>query len=194
MRFYKTNVILIIGALFISCKETITYSPDVIDFKVVINEINYNSSDNFNPQDWLEIYNLSTDTINIGHWLIKDNNDNHIFSIPANTLLLPDQYLVFCKDTISFKTFYPDINHYFGDLGFGLGGSNDYVRLFDSSELLVDEVNYDDNAPWPTEADGNGPTLELINPSLDNTLGENWIASNGNGTPGAINSIYSADE
>ena len=128
------------------------------------------------------------------HLEIKDNNDNHIFSIPANTLLLPDQYLVFCKDTSSFKTFYPDIDHYFGDLGFGLGRSNDYVRLFDSSKLLVDEVNYNDAGSWPAEADGNGPTLELINPSLDNTLGENWIASNGNGTPGAINSIYSADE
>ena len=194
MRYYKTNVILMIGILCISCKETITDSPHVIDYKVVINEINYHSSDNFNPQDWLEIYNLSTDTINIGHWLIKDNNDNHIFSIPANTLLLPDQYLVFCKDTSSFKTFYPDIDHYFGDLGFGLGRSNDYVRLFDSSKLLVDEVNYNDAGSWPAEADGNGPTLELINPSLDNTLGENWIASNGNGTPGAINSIYSADE
>lgn len=187
-------MILMIWILCISCKKTITDSPHVIDYKVVINEINYNSSDSFNPQDWVEIYNLSTDSINISGWLLKDNNDNHIFSIPANTLLLPDQYLVFCKDTISFKTFYPDIDHYFGDLGFGLGGSNDYVRLFDSSELLVDEVNYDDNAPWPTEADGNGPTLELINPSLDNTLGENWIASIGNGTPGAINSIYSADE
>ena len=32
------------------------------------------------------------------------------------------QYLVFCNDTISFKALFPDVNQYFGDLGFGLGG------------------------------------------------------------------------
>ena len=194
MRYYKNYAILMIGAFFLSCKDTILDSAHNIDYEVVINEINYNSSDSFNPQDWLEIYNQSKDTIYIGHWLIKDNNYNHIFTISANTLLLPDQYLVFCKDTVAFKTLYPDVSQYFGDLGFGLGGGSDHVRLFDASELLVDEVNYDDTAPWPLEPDGNGPTLELINPSFDNTLGANWAASNINGgTPGAVNSVYTTD-
>ena len=58
----------------------------------------------------------------------------------------------------------------------------------------MDIVEYDDIAPWDTLADGTGPTLELNHPSLDNTLGENWSASQGYGTPGAVNSAYNGHE
>jgi hypothetical protein len=180
-----------LGLLFYCCEDT---QPESSDAGVVINEINYNSLDSFDPDDWVEIYNGSSDTIDLGSWLLKDENDDHIFTIPLNTLLLPDQYLVFCKDTIKFTDLFPDVSPYYGDLGFGLGSGSDFVRLFDSSGLLVDIVEYDDVAPWDTLADGSGPTLELNHPSLDNTLGENWSASENYGTPGAVNSAYNGYE
>jgi hypothetical protein len=188
--FIETNLIML-GLLFYCCEDT---QPESSDAGVVINEINYNSLDSFDPDDWVEIYNGSSDTIDLGSWLLKDENDDHIFTIPLNTLLLPDQYLVFCKDTIKFTALFPDVSPYYGDLGFGLGGGSDFVRLFDSSGLLVDIVEYDDVAPWDTLADGSGPTLELNHPSLDNTLGENWSASESYGTPGAVNSAYNGYE
>jgi PKD repeat protein len=53
---------------------------------------------------------------------------------------------------------------------------------------MVDHVAYDDADPWPTAPGGNGPTLALIDPSLDNALPESWDASEQDGgTPGAIN-------
>ena len=36
---------------------------------------------------------------------------------------------------------------------------------------------YSDKFPWP-DADGNGYYLELIDPKLDNSIPENWTASN----------------
>jgi len=191
--FIETNLIML-GLLFYCCEDTQPDSSDIIDASVVINEINYNSLDSFDPDDWVEIYNSSSETIDLGSWLLKDDNDDHIFTIPLNTLLLPNQYLVFCTDTIKFTALFPDVNPYYGDLGFGLGGGGDFVRLFDYNGLLVDIVEYDDIAPWDTLADGTGPTLELNHPSLDNTLGENWSASEGYGTPGAVNSVYTGDE
>ena len=68
------------------------------------------------------------------------------------------------------------------------------VRLFDSYEILMDDVEYDDADPWPVEADGTGATLELINPSLDNSLSENWLASMGYGSPGDENLINNCEE
>ncbi|MBK7173796.1 MAG: T9SS type A sorting domain-containing protein [Bacteroidales bacterium] len=54
--------------------------------------------------------------------------------------------------------------------------------------LQIDTVNYDDTDPWPVEPDGNGPTLELINPTLDNALASSWKASyTPHGTPGEPN-------
>ena len=55
---------------------------------------------------------------------------------------------------------------------------------------IMDSLVFDDNAPWPTQPDGNGPTLSLKNPDFDNTLGENWAASIGYGTPGKINDTF----
>ena len=41
---------------------------------------------------------------------------------------------------------------------------------------------------------GNGSTLSLINPQLDNTKAANWMASEKNGTPGKLNDIYTKVE
>ncbi len=158
---------------------------------IVINEINYNSADNeFDPDDWVELYNPTSETISIGLWEFKDENDDHVFTIAEDVSLAPDQYLVLCKDGAAFTALFPDVSNYVGDLGFGLSGGGELIRLFDSSGVLVDAVEYDDFSPWPEAADGNGPTLELINPSLDNALAESWSASTGNGSPGAINTSY----
>jgi hypothetical protein len=55
-------------------------------------------------------------------------------------------------------------------------------------------VEYDDVAPWPTDPNGNGPTLELRNPNIDNALAASWNSSippdGEHGTPGAINSAF----
>ncbi|HJL77794.1 MAG TPA: T9SS type A sorting domain-containing protein, partial [Candidatus Marinimicrobia bacterium] len=74
---------------------------------------------------------------------------------------------------------------------YGLDGSGELIRLFDPSGILVDAVDYDDSYPWPEEADGEGPTLELIDPTQDNALGVNWSASEGHGSPGVINTSLS---
>jgi len=40
---------------------------------------------------------------------------------------------------------------------------------------------------WPTEADGNGSSLELKNPQLNNIVPQNWKASTNHGSPGKSN-------
>ena len=161
-----------------------------INYGVVINEINYNSSVNFDPEDWVELYNSNNSPINIGNWKLKDEENVHVFTIPENTILLEGDFIVLCKDAAAFKNLFPEVNNFIGDFEFGLNNGGEIVRLFDSSELLVDKVEYDDDDPWPTQPDNTGPTLELINPSLENDIASNWAASNGNGTPGEINSVY----
>ena len=176
---------MLMGLFYFSCENTITDIPVDINYGVVINEINYRPSI---PGDWVELYNPTDETIAIGLWMLKDDNDDHVFTIPENTIISANNFIVLCKDVAAFENLFSEVNN-IGDFGFGLGGG-DQVRLFDSSEQLVDKVEYDEEDPWPTEPDGTGPTLELIHPSLDNTLEENWAASDGNGTPGERNSVY----
>ncbi len=157
---------------------------------VVINEINYNSSDEFDSEDWIELYNPTEYTIDISGWLFKDANDDHVYIVPENRTLGYDQYMILSKDTTAFKALFPDVENYIGDLGFGLSGGGEQIRLFDSNGALMDMVEYDDSAPWPKEADGNGPTLELLSPSYDNSLAINWSASEGYGSPGRVNTRF----
>ena len=176
------------GLFYFSCENTITDIPVGINYGVVINEINYRSSDLFNPEDWLELHNPTNETIAMGLWIFKDNNN--VFTFPEDILLQSGHYLVLCKNCDAFSQFFPSVLNILGDFGFGLSGDGELLKLFDSNEQLVDKVEYNDIAPWPMEADGQGSTLELINPSLENDMASSWAASNGNGTPGEINSVY----
>jgi hypothetical protein len=160
--------------------------PIEVKESMVINEINFSSSEAFNPGDWIELYNPTPTPINVSNWQIKDNDDDHVFEIPAGTQIEGNGFLVFVKDTSDFNSIYPEISH-IGDLGFGLG-SSDAVRLYNSYGTLLDEVYYDSELPWPSCADETGNTLELISPDLDNLLPENWNCINENGSPKAINS------
>ena len=161
---------------------------------IVINEINYHSGDEFDPDDWVELYNPTSETISIGLWEFKDENDDHVYTIAEDISLEVGEYLVLCTNSSAFADLFPDVENYVGDLGFGLSGGGELIRLFDSSGVLVDAVEYDDSDLWPEEPDGNGPTLELINPNMDNALAENWSASSGYGSPGSLNSSYMSNE
>ncbi len=155
----------------------------------VINEINYNSPDDANTEDWIEIFNPGTESVNLSGWIFKDSDDDHAFQIPDGTILEAGSYLVIVEDADAFTEIHPNVTNYVGDTGFGLSGGGELIRLFDPNDTLVDFVEYDDNSPWPTEPDGDGPTLELMDPTMDNSLGESWQASYMDyGTPGAVNS------
>ena len=155
---------------------------------------NYQENEYVNPGDWVELHNPTNESIAIGLWEFKDGDDTHVFIIPENQVLESGAYLVLCKDSLAFNDNFPNVSNFIGEFDFGLNGGGELVRLFDAEELPVDEVNYNDSSPWPLEPDGNGPTLELIHPSLDNDLGQNWATSDNNGgTPGMVNSVYTAD-
>ena len=177
---FNPKYILMVGILLMSCEDSIFNNSE--------------ESGIINPADWVELYNPTNESIAIGLWEFKDGDDTHVFIIPENQVLESGAYLVLCKDSLAFNDNFPNVSNFIGEFDFGLNGGGELVRLFDADELPVDEVNYNDSSPWPLEPDGNGPTLELIHPSLDNDLGVKWATSDNNGgTPGKVNSVYSAE-
>ena len=177
---------MLMGLFYFSCENTITDIPVDINYGVVINEINYRPSI---PGDWVELYNPTDGAISIGLWMFKDDNNDHVFTIPEDQIINPDQYIILCEDTLAFKAYSLDVGDFIGDFEFGLKSEGDQARLFDSNGQLVDKVEYD-NSAWPIVPNDTESTLELIHPSLDNNKAINWAASNGPGTPGAENSVY----
>jgi len=156
--------------------------------KIVINEINYNSPDVLPERpDWIELYNNSDYTVDLSDWEFKD--EENTFLIPSGTTLNSGDYLVLTESIANFQDYYPSVSKVLTEeFGFGLSGGGELLRLYNPDEILVDKVEYTDDPPWPIEADGNGPTLELKHPDLDNELAVNWSPSLYNyGTPGTEN-------
>lgn len=160
-----------------------------IEEEIVINEINYNSSDDFDTGDWVELYNPKSTAMNLSNWTFKDDDDTHGFVLPEGTQIEANGYLILTRDSERFQELYPEIETIIGDFDFGLSSNGDAARLFDSEMLLQDEVYFLPDAPWSPAANGTGATLELKNPALDNSLPENWTSFNDLGSPNKINDI-----
>lgn len=157
------------------------------ELPIVINEINYSSADNFDTGDWVELYNPNTFAIDISDWILKDDDDEHSFILPVGTIMEADGYWILSRDKDLFQESYPELDQVVGDFDFGLSADGDAVRLYNENQILVDEVVYLPFEPWPVAANGQGPTLELISPSLDNSLPGSWANNDTYGSPGAQN-------
>jgi hypothetical protein len=157
---------------------------------VVINEIQYNPPVDADPGDWVEIHNRTQAELDIGGWTLRDSGAETGYTIPAGTVIPDGGHVVLCSSSAAFSSLHPAAGGCIGDTGFSLSGSGETISLFDASGRLVDEVAYEDSAPWPAEADGGGATLALRNPGLENSDAASWAASGAGGTPGARNDVF----
>jgi len=71
-----------------------------------------------------------------------------------------------------------------------------HLLLFNRELKLIDEVIYSDDMHYSLLADNEGVSLEKIRPEILSSESANWHSASENsgwGTPGAVNSVYSAD-
>ena len=149
---------------------------------IVINELHYNPAGD--DAEFLELYNGSNKAVDLSGWQI----DGIDLTINYGTVILPGQYLVFTDGDAQFRTQSPGNIIVGGEYSGGLSGGGETVTLLDASGSVIDVVDYDDAAPWVTAPDGNGFTLSLVDPNVNNNVASNWVSSSAiNGTPGAAN-------
>ncbi len=155
---------------------------------LVINEIMYHPDDtcSINPDemDYLEIFNAGSTTVNLTDTEFACGVD---YTFPIGTTIAPGDYMILAEniDTFNFHYgFMPD-----GQFKGGLSNDGEEIVWQDFRGITIDAVTYNDVNPWDEEPDGNGPSLELLDPTLDNADPINWFRSDALcGTPGAANS------
>ncbi|WP_372775536.1 CotH kinase family protein [Mangrovibacterium sp.] len=167
---------------------TAVFEEDESSKNMQITEIMYHPSNEFDSDDWVELYNNSPNYVNLSNWILKDSDDLNQYKFQTNTILGPHEYLVVCRNTANFNLIYPDVENYQGSLGFGFSSNGECIRLYNSKSELIDQVCYSSESPWPTEADGLGYSLILKDLNADNSLAQNWsISSTILGSPGNEN-------
>ena len=68
-----------------------------------------------------------------------------------------------------------------------LDNAGETITLLGPLGETLQQFTYDDNAPWPAAADGDGPSLEINDPLGDPNDPANWHASAvSGGTPGTV--------
>ena len=153
---------------------------------IVINEIMYDSPGA--DEQWVELYNNSTEDVNVSGWFIQDNSATDIpIAIPSGTILAPGEYYTISVYTSGAFPFTPDLD---GTLqaDWSFNNTGDDCNLYNLGRIKADFVPFLNVAPWPTGAAGSGFTCSLLEPVLDNEIGSNWADSPAiGGTPGSEN-------
>ncbi|MBP7746381.1 MAG: lamin tail domain-containing protein [Phycisphaerae bacterium] len=186
--FYWATAVAMLGMAVVSPAQ-----------QIVINEIHYHPSGaGVTPPDdpeWLqyiELHNTGSAPVDLAGWSFGAGVE---FVFPAGASIPANGFILVADNPTFLRAMIPgipiEVQVYQVVAGSDLSNSGDHLVLLDAASAVVDDVTFDDVAPWPAAADGSGPSLELINPTYDNAYPAAWKASVGlNGTPGQINSRF----
>jgi hypothetical protein len=147
---------------------------------LVINEIMYNPV--VADASFVEIYNKSTLTaFDLSNWRL----DGADFIFQEGTIVQPGGFLVVVNDPTAFAATYGGSIPIAGVFEGALDNGGETLKLVKPGltppqDVIIDEVSYDDDPPWPVAADGFGPSLQLVDPNQDNNRVMNWAAATTN--------------
>jgi len=146
---------------------------------LVINKINYNPqvSTDFpvsNDQEFIEIKNIGNTTVNLSGIYLSELGISYQFV--HNSTIDANKSIFLASNPAVFESKYGI--QAFDKFTRNLSNSSQKIILADAFGNVIDKVEYFDKTPWPTDADGLGSYLKLINTSLDNNIASSWEASN----------------
>lgn len=153
----------------------------VFSQNVVITEISYNPPgvDNY---EFVELYNNGPDAVQLEGWTLSTAVN---FTFPDYSLS-PGDYVVVCNDSAAFATGFGFSALTWAPTGGALNNTGETIVLSDGFGGVVDSVHYSKDAPWPTLANGFGPSLILCDVTSDNNVASNWsLASTATGIIGS---------
>jgi hypothetical protein len=114
----------------------------------------------------------------------------------GNEPLAPGEFIVLTNDPTTFRAQYgsqPRLALTQWASG-SLDNAGEHVVINDPTSNVIHDFTYDDALPWPVAADGQGPSLEVIDVNGDYNNPLNWRASDSpDGTPGGLTRIEDAD-
>lgn len=151
---------------------------------IVINELMYDPISGNDADQYIELHNKGTNTVNLAGWQFTSGVT---FTFPANTTIAPNGYLVVAEDKARLLAEYTNLNsgNTVGNYGGKLSHNGELVMLsmpqtlYTNTAILVaeDQVAYGTGGRWGEWAGGGGSSLELIDPRANHRLAANWVDS-----------------
>ena len=152
--------------------------------QIAINEIMYAPS--AGSAQYVELYNTSTNTaFDLSGWQLQ----GLAYTFPSGATLAPTNYLVLAANGADFAAAYGATNPVFDTFSGTLSPNGETLTLNTASNTAVTKVKYETQLPWPTNANGTGASLQLVDARQDNWRVGNWASVVPFATPDAINSV-----
>jgi beta-lactamase superfamily II metal-dependent hydrolase len=160
---------------------------------IVFSEVLYDSWVSGESEgEWLELYNSSASSINIGGWTIEDVDQT--YTIPSGTTIGPGCYLVIADGQTTFNSKY-GCNPHLGNMNLQLNNNGGYLKLKNTSGTVIDQVAWESGGSsisgWGSStlpyAD-NDKSIVRSNLNLDTDTYSDWLSDrtpnpNCGGTP-----------
>jgi hypothetical protein len=151
--------------------------------EVVLNEIFYSPPSGAGADEFVELKNRTTHSVDVSGWRLRGGVS---FNIPAGTEIPAGGYLVIAGNADRLLTNHPGLSaaNVVGNFNGGLANGGERVAL-DAPELdgtntihyVVSEVTYANGGRWGRWSDADGSSLELIDADADTRLAPNWADS-----------------
>lgn len=123
---------------FVDFASSTKGKANIVINPVVLNEIQ--SNDPNGGADWIELANPTAEALDVSGLVIKDDKDDHGYTVPDGTVIPANGFIVIYED----------------DLGFGLG-KGDQVRIFEDGRMIQSTTWADHTNPtWGLYPDVNG--------------------------------------
>jgi hypothetical protein len=159
---------------------------------IVINELMYDPISGNDDDQYIELYNRSTNQVDLSGWQLSGGIS---FTIARNTILLPDSYLVIGRNAARLQTNFSNLNpsNCVGNFAGKLSHNGEQLALTmpdivvqtnksgtvstNLIHIVVNELTYGTGGRWGQWSAGGGSSLELIDPNSNNRLAANWADS-----------------
>jgi hypothetical protein len=155
---------------------------------VVINEIHYDAKHNARTE-FVELFNPTPVAVALGGWQFTKGIT---YTFPPGAEIPAGGFLVVAQDSAAFLNQFGTAPS--GQYSGRLAGDGELLELRTAANVIIDQVEYRAEFPWPVSAGGGGGSMELIHSSLDNNLGGSWRASVAQSVFSAFTYVTTASE
>ncbi len=134
--------------------------------------------------EFIELQNVGAEAIDLSDVQFT-NGIRYAFAWQAS--LAAGEVIVLASNLDLFHSRYGENPAAVGEFSGNLSNKGESVRLEGAGGAIIANFAFDDALPWPTAADGSGPSMEMVNPLGDPNSPANWRASLADGgTPSLV--------
>ena len=137
---------------------------------IIFNEILFCQSKEDSMADWVELFNKSAQSIDLGGWGFTDRDYKKRFVVENGVIIEPGEFLVLAQNLNQFRQLYKgDSIAVVGDFDFGLSSKGETLKLYDNQGFIVDSLTYFD-----VEKRDSLFSISLIDPDSSGLNFNNW--------------------